>query len=557
MTPSVALIERKVKTSLGIWPERLVVWCIMFPLSFSSTREDRAATMEVMDTTLRDGEQTPGVNYTADEKLIISEALLRSGVDAIEVASARISDGEAQAVQRITEWARSRGLVDRIEILGFVDGTRSVDWIKHNGGRVLNLLAKGSERHCRVQLKKSAQEHFQEIASTARYAHECGLQVNVYLEDWSQGMRDSPEYVMAQATSICELPVRRIMLADTLGVLAPEQAEAFVRSMTGRFAIDFDFHGHNDYGLAVSNSLAALRAGAKRIHATMNGLGERAGNTNLAALIVAARDLYGFDCNVEERALGMLSDLVSRISGVEPAANAPIIGRLSAIQGCGIHADGDKKGNLYQSKLDPSRFGLERSYDLGKTSGLASIEQNCRELGIEISPDQQHALLAKVKELGDQKVTVTQADIILLLNDILSAKGNILELVDYEFTARKGTAPAVTLKLRRSHEQFVAHGQGDGQYDAFINALRTLWPDIPELVDYRIGISRKGTSEALTEATITWRQAGRLFSTRAVASDQLVAAMNATMRMLNYVELARELSRRSTTARLSRGAPVR
>ena len=155
--------------------------------------------MEVMDTTLRDGEQTPGVNYTADEKLIIAEALLRSGVDAIEIASARISDGEAQAVQRITEWARSRGLVDRIEILGFVDGSRSVDWIVQNGGRVLNLLAKGSERHCRVQLKKSAHEHFQDIARTVRYADECGLSVNVYLEDWSQGMRDSPEYVMALA----------------------------------------------------------------------------------------------------------------------------------------------------------------------------------------------------------------------------------------------------------------------------------------------------------------------------------------------------------------------
>jgi len=275
----------------------------------------------------------------------------------------------------------------------------------------------------------------------------------------------------------------------------------------------------------------------------MNGLGERAGNTNLTTLVVAARDLYGITCKVDERALGMLSDLVAGISGVEPAANAPVIGRLSAIQGCGVHADGDKKGNLYQNKLDPARFGLTRSYDLGKTAGLASIEQNCQELGIEISPEQQRALLAKVKELGDQKVAVTQADIILLLNDILSAKGNVLKLVDYEFAVRKGTSPAATLHLRRNEEQFVAHGVGDGQYDAFINALRSVWPEMPELVDYRIGISRKGTSEALTEATITWRSEGKLFSTRAVDSDQLVAAMNATMRMLNYVELKRELGK--------------
>lgn len=499
--------------------------------------------MEVMDTTLRDGEQTPGVNYTPDEKLIIAEALLRSGVDAIEIASARISDGEAQAVQRITKWARSHGLVDRIEILGFVDGTKSVDWIAQNGGRVVNLLAKGSENHCRVQLNKSPSEHFQEVARTVRYADQCGLSVNVYPEDWSQGMRDSQEYVMALVGCLSELPVKHVMLADTLGVLAPEEVESYVRLMTSRFSLAFDFHGHNDYGLAVSNSLAALRAGAKRIHVAMNGLGERAGNTNLATLVVAARDLYGVTCNVDEQALGMLSDLVSGISGVETAANAPVVGRLSAIQGCGVHADGDMKGNLYQNKLDPARFGLTRSYDLGKTAGLASIEKNCQELGIEISPEQQRALLAKVKELGDQKVTVTQPDIILLLNDILSDEGNVLKLVDYEFAARKGAPPTAKLKLCRNEEQFVVHGEGDGQYDAFCNALRTVWPQMPELVDYRIGISRKGTSEALTEATITWNSEGRLFSTRAVNSDQLVAAMNATMRMLNYVELKRELGK--------------
>jgi D-citramalate synthase len=499
--------------------------------------------MEVMDTTLRDGEQTPGVNYTPDEKLVIAEALLRSGVDAIEIASARISDGEAQAVRRITSWASSHGLLDRIEILGFVDGTRSVDWIAQNGGKVLNLLAKGSEHHCRVQLKKSPQEHFQEVADTIRYAEQCGLTVNVYPEDWSQGMRNSQEYVMALASCLAQLPVKRMMLADTLGVLVPEEVEKYVRLMTNRFAMAFDFHGHNDYGLAVADSLAALRAGAGRIHVTMNGLGERAGNTNLATLVVSARDLYGVTCKVDERTLGMLSDLVAGISGVELSANAPVVGRLSAIQGCGIHADGDMKGNLYQNKLDPARFGLTRSYDLGKTAGLASIEQNCQELGIEITQEQQRALLAKVKELGDQKVAVTQADIILLLNDILSAEGNILKLVDYEFAARKGTPPTAKLKLCRNEEQFVAYGEGDGQYDAFCNALRTVWPDMPELVDYRIGISRRGTTEALTEATITWRSEGRLFSTRAVNSDQLVAAMNATMRMLNYVELKRELDK--------------
>jgi len=507
------------------------------------SRGARVTHIEVMDTTLRDGEQTPGVNYTADEKLIIAETMLKAGIDAVEVGSALISDGEAEAVRGITDWAHSNGFDGRVEVLGFVDGTRSVDWLVRNGCRVLNLLVKGSEHHCRVQLKKSLPEHLVDIERTVSYAVSQGLTVNVYLEDWSQGMRDSQAYVMAITTGLSKLPVSHVMLADTLGVLNPDESNAYVRTMRSNFDLKFDFHAHNDYGLAVSNSLFALRAGACRVHVAMNGLGERAGNTNLATLVVAARDLYGMTSNVNERSLGMLSDLVAGISGVDPADNEPVVGRMSSIQGCGVHADGDKKGKLYQNRLDPTRFGRKRGYDLGKTAGMASIEQNCKELGIEISPEQQRALLTKVKELGDQKVTVTQADIILLLHDIFSSKENGLRLLDYQFAMKKGALPTVKLQLGRNEEVINAQAEGDGQFDAFINALRTLYSDLPELVDYRIGISRKGTSGALTEAIITWRSEERLFTTRGVDPDQLVAAMHAAMRMLNYVEIRRQLGK--------------
>jgi len=496
-----------------------------------------------MDTTLRDGEQTPGVNYTPEEKLVIAEALLRAGIDAIEVASALISEGEAEAVRRIMDWARTHKATEKIEILGFVDKTRSVDWIVENGGKVLNLLAKGSEHHCKVQLRKSVEAHLKDIGSTVEYAISKGLTVNVYLEDWSQGMQNSESYVMTLTSGLTQLPINRVMLCDTLGVLTPEEAEAYVRRMTEGFDKRFDFHGHNDYGLAVSNSIAAMRSGAVRVHVTTNGLGERAGNTNLATLVVAARDLYEFQSNVKEAKLAMLSDLVAGISGVEYAANSPVIGYMSSIQGCGVHADGDKKGDLYQNRLDPARFGRKRSYDLGKTAGMASIEQNCKQLGIEITAEQQRALLAKVKELGDQKVTVTQADIILLLNEILSAKESGVRLMDYQFTLRKGTPPKATLHLCVNEQRLTASGEGDGQFDAFMNALRSIRPDMPELVNYHIGISRKGTSGALTEVTITWSKDGSLFTTRAVNPDQLVAAMNATVRMLNYVEFRRQLGK--------------
>jgi D-citramalate synthase len=499
--------------------------------------------IEVMDTTLRDGEQTPGVSYTPDEKRAIAEALLRSGVDAIEVGSAGVSQGEALAVRDITDWANAHDLAAKVEVLGFVDGTRSVDWIVQHGGRVLNLLVKGSEHHCTVQLRKSVQEHLDDIQRTVEYASTKGLSVNAYLEDWSQGIRDSHAYVMTLTSGLSRMAIKRVMLCDTLGILSPGQTEIYVRTMRESFDMPLDFHGHNDYGLAVPNSIAALLAGASRVHVTVNGIGERAGNTNLATMVVAARDLFDMNSNVKERSLAMLSDLVAGISGVVPSPNAPVVGQLSAIQGCGVHADGDKKGKLYQNRLDPKRFGLKRGYDLGKTAGIASIEHNCKELGIEIRPEQQRMLLAKIKELGDEKVTVTQADIILLLHEIFGEKENGVRLVNYEFALKKGVPPKVKLELSCNDRQLTAQSEGDGQFDAFIRALRTVWKDMPELMDYRIGISRKGTSGALTEATITWKSDEKLFTTRAVAPDQLVAAMNATVRMLNYVELRRQLAK--------------
>jgi D-citramalate synthase len=503
--------------------------------------------IEILDTTLRDGEQTPGISFTADEKLVIAKALLSSGVDAIEVGSAGVSDGEALAVRNITEWASTHDVSEKVEVLGFVDITRSVDWILQHGGRVLNLLAKGSERHCVVQLRKTVESHLADIERTVEYAVKNGLIVNVYLEDWSQGMHNSRPYVMTLTSGLSKLPIKRLMLCDTLGILAPEETAACVRTMRESFDMPLDFHCHNDYGLAVPNSIAALRCGAERVHVTVNGIGERAGNTSLATFVVAARDLYDMSSNVKERNLAMLSDLVGGISGIALAANAPIVGQISAIQGCGVHADGDEKGKLYQNRLDPSRFGRKRGYNLGKTAGMASIAHNCKELGIEIGPEQQRLLLAKVKELADDKVTVTQADIILLLHEIFGEKENGVKLVNYEFALKKGAPPKVSVELICNDRKLTAQSEGDGQFDAFIRALRTVWDNMPELMDYRIGISRKGTSGALTEATITWRSDEKRFTTRAVAPDQLVAAMNATVRMLNYMEIRRQLGTREQT----------
>ncbi|HEY5656402.1 MAG TPA: 2-isopropylmalate synthase, partial [Myxococcota bacterium] len=189
--------------------------------------------IQVMDTTLRDGEQTPDVAYTPAEKLHIARMLLTDvGVDRIEIASSRVSKGEREAARLITDWARKKRLLHRVEILGYCDGRASVDWISGTGGRVLNLLTKGSERHCRTQLGMTPEQHREAVKQTARAAKRKRMRVNPYLEDWSNGVRDSFDYVFAMVQLLRELPVRRLYLPDTLGVLSPADVTRYVGLMT-------------------------------------------------------------------------------------------------------------------------------------------------------------------------------------------------------------------------------------------------------------------------------------------------------------------------------------
>src|SRR3990172_476550 len=241
--------------------------------------------IEVMDTTLRDGEQTPDVAYTPAEKLQLARLLLADvGVDRIEIGRARVSAGELEAVRRVSAWARRERMLPRVEILGYCDGRQSVDWIVAAGGKVLNLLTKGSERHCRMQLRMQPAEHRASVEQTPANARRRKLLVNAYLEDWSSGVRDSFDYVFAMVETLRKGGVETIYLADTLGILGPEDVARSVGLMTATWPqVVFEFHAHNDYGLATANCLAAVRAGARGVHTSVNGMGERAGNTRLPA----------------------------------------------------------------------------------------------------------------------------------------------------------------------------------------------------------------------------------------------------------------------------------
>ncbi|MGB2352013.1 MAG: 2-isopropylmalate synthase, partial [Akkermansiaceae bacterium] len=261
--------------------------------------------IEIMDTTLRDGEQTSGVSFSAYEKLSMAKILLQNvKVDRIEVASARVSKGEFECVQAITQWAKENDMLSAIEVLGFVDGKTSVDWIAKAGGRVINLLAKGSQRHVELQLGKSPEQHLKDILEVIDYAGSCDVDVNIYLEDWSNGMIHSPDYVHALVEGLMDTPIKRFMLPDTLGILNPDQAYDFCHQMVERYpTLRFDFHAHNDYDLAAANVFSALKAGIHGVHVTVNGMGERAGNVPLSSVVGVIHDQLKLSTNIDESSI--------------------------------------------------------------------------------------------------------------------------------------------------------------------------------------------------------------------------------------------------------------
>ena len=508
--------------------------------------------IEILDSTLRDGEQTNGVSFLPHEKLMMARMLLHDvNVDRLEVGSARVSDGEKDAVTMICRYARQIDRLESVEVLGFVDGHQSIDWIADCGCRTLNLLAKGSLKHCRQQLGKTPEEHIDNIRQSVSYARERGISVNLYLEDWSNGMKDSPDYVYQLMDALVDSGIRRFMLPDTLGIMNPLQVIEYFRKMVKRYPdTHFDFHAHNDYDLAVSNSLAAVLSGARGLHVTVNGLGERCGNAPLSSVQVILKDQFHAVTNICEDKLNAISRMVESYSGIAVAPNQPIIGDNVFTQVAGVHADGDSKDRLYQNDLVPERFGRKREYALGKTSGKANIAKNLEELGLELTPEQQRRVTERITELGDKKEIVTQEDLPYIVSDVLKhdAESDNVKLVSYVVSTAYGLKPGANVKVEINGQQYEAGATGDGQYDAFVKALRFIYRKyldrtFPLLQNYAVSIPPGGRTDALVQTVITWNDNGRLLRTRGLDADQTEAAIKATFKMLNIIEseLSKEL----------------
>jgi D-citramalate synthase len=509
--------------------------------------------IEIMDTTLRDGEQTQGVSYSPLEKLHIAKLLLKElKVDRIEVASARVSKGEFDALRKITEWARHNNLHRQVEVLGFVDGDISLDWINDAGGKVVNLLCKGSLRHLEKQLRKTPEKHVSDIKGIIRKAETFDIDVNIYLEDWSNGMIHSEDYVFYMLDSLRDENIKRFMLPDTLGILNPEQTFIFCKKIIDRYAsLHFDFHAHNDYDLAVANVFFAVRAGIKGIHTTINGMGERAGNAPLSSVIGVLRDQLDTETGINEFEITKASKIVETFSGIRIPVNKPVIGENVFTQTSGVHADGDSKDNLYFNNLLPERFGRKRKYALGKQSGKATIRKNLEEFGLFLNPESLSKVTQRVIELGDKKENVTTEDLPFIISDVLGNDRTEYKIFikNYSLSLSYGLKPFASVQIEIDGNLYQETSSGDGQYDAFMKALRVIYDrlgkEVPLLTDYQVSIPPGGKTDALVETVITWSSNDREFKTKGLDADQTESAIKATERMLNIIEGLNEKEKKS------------
>ena len=342
---------------------------------------------------------------------------------------------------------------------------------------------------------------------------------------------------------LSEKTIDRILLPDTLGVLTPEFTKEFIKDMTSNFPkIHFDFHAHNDYDLSVANVIESIRNGCNGIHITVNGMGERAGNAPLASVVAVVNDfLNGFKIDINEKSLHKVSKLVSNFSGFRIPVNKPIVGDNVFTQTAGIHADGDNKKNLYFNDLLPERFGRKRKYALGKMSGKANIKKNLDELGLTLSETEIKKVTERIILLGDKKEKVTIEDLPYIISDVIDSSNYKYKTViqSYELTHKKNSPPSAEIEIMINKKTFTEYGTGDGQFDAFMNALKKVYKKnnilLPKLVDYEVTIPPGSNSDALCETFITWNDKSIEFTTRGLDSDQTVSAIKATEKMLNII----------------------
>lgn len=504
----------------------------------------------IFDTTLRDGEQSPGATMNQQEKLQLARHLEKLGVDIIEAGFPATSEGDREGVRRIaSEMVKprvvglARAIAEDIE-----QAWRSVERSRKPG---IHTFIATSDIHLNHKLRMSRAEVEERVGDAVRLARSLSDWVEFSCED---ATRSDPEFLCKVIHTAIEQGACTINIPDTVGYSHPEEMSSLVRlvreKVRGIEDVIISVHCHNDLGLAVANSLAALKAGARQVECTVNGIGERAGNAALeeiAMILKTRREVFGLHTGIVTEEIFHASRLVTSITGIPVQPNKAIVGANAFAHESGIHQDGIIKERTTYEIMDSESVGIGKSaLVLGKHSGRHAFRQRVRDLGYELTEDEVNRTFKRFKDLADRKKTVFDEDIEAVVAEEVLRTTETYRLLSVTVMAGSEVVPTATVRMEIDGKECHGAELGNGPVDATYNAILRLTGRRPNLLRFSIS-SITGGTDALGEATIRLEEKGNLAMGKGAHEDILVASAKAMVNALNRLDYLANSQKPSVT----------
>ena len=491
----------------------------------------------IFDTTLRDGEQSPGVSLNVQEKLEIARQLERLGVDAIEAGFPVASKGDFEAVKAIAQNVR-RPVIVALARAVKQDIDRAWEAIKYAARPRIHTFIATSDIHMKYKLKMDPEDVLKRAVEMVSYAKSLCEDVEFSPED---GTRTRPEFLFRVLEAVIDAGATVINIPDTVGYAVPEEFGALIRSIRENVPnIDnamLSVHCHNDLGLAVANSLAAIRNGAQQVECTINGLGERAGNAALEEIVMAIKtrsDYFDYYTDIATEQIYRTSTMVSHLTGMHVQPNKAIVGANAFAHESGIHQHGVLSNRQTYEIMTPESIGLKQSQMvLGKHSGRHAFEERLKELGFtNLTSEEINAAFEKFKDLADKKKYVMDKDIEALVNEKVLKVPDTYELEYFHISSGNTSIATSTVKIRRDEEIFEEAACGDGPVDATFKAIdRAIGIEVT-LMDYYLKAVTSG-KDALGEVTVKIGKNGNVYIGRGLSTDVIEASAKAYINAIN------------------------
>lgn len=484
--------------------------------------------IRILDTTLRDGEQTPGISLIPDEKLRIAKALDDLGVDIIEAGSAITSPGEQESIKRIA----NEGL--KAEIASFARILQSdIDLAIKCDVDSIFLVAPTSDLHIKYKLGTTREKLLEMTLNSVQYCRDHGLIVDLCTED---GSRSDINFLKKVLKSAMEYKIDRFTLADTVGIMMPEKTNKFFSELKKISKIPIGVHCHDDFGLATANTLMAVNSGAGVVDVTINGLGERAGNASLEEVVIGLELGYGYRTNIKKDGITEISDLVEKICGIPVPPNKAIVGENAFTHEAGIHVDGIlKKPETYEA-IKPELVGAKRRFVLGKHVGLKAVKNMLDDLKISVNDEQLKEIFTRIKYMGDKGKRITNADLEIIANSVLGVETEkAIKLEELVAVAGNKFTPTASVKIKINGKEITESSVGTGPVDAAINAIKHATKDIPfELAEYHVD-SISGGTDAIVKVLLKLKTGDKIITSQGAGSDIVLASVDALINGLNLI----------------------